>query len=130
MCGASGSDRSPELKAHVRKDTIALCQRDDVDALVSLFHGCHLQLSKEGQTHGFQVINFTELLVMALGEEPCPDTVEPFRQLNDWRAMVLEAGPMLKANGIDMDPDELAAVLPEVFTSAEFRGGLCSFAPQ
>ena len=25
--------------------------------------------------------------------------------------------------------EELAAVLPEVFTSAEFRGGLCSFAP-
>ena len=129
MCGASGSDRSPELKAHVRQDTLALCRQDNVDALVSLFHGCHLQLSKEGHAHGFRVTNFTELLVRALGEQPCPDTVEPYRLIKDWRAMVDEAAPLLKANGIQMDPDELAAVLPEVFTSAEFRGGLCSFAP-
>ncbi len=129
MCGASGSDRSPELKAHVRKTTIERCQEEGVDALVSLFHACHLQLSNEGRKHGFEVVNFTELLVLALGAEPCKDTVEPFRLLNDWSAMVRDAAPLLKANGINMDPAELAAVLPEVFTSAEFRGGLCSFAP-
>lgn len=129
MCGASGSDRSPELKAHVRKSTVARCKEEGVDALVSLFHACHLQLSKDGKAHGFAVVNFTELLVQALGAEPCVDTVEPFRAHNDFAAMVRDAAPLLKANGIDMDPDELAAVLPEVFTSAEFRGGLCGFSP-
>lgn len=68
--------------------------------------------------------------MLALGAEPCKDTLEPFRILNDWREMVREADPLLQANGIHMDPEELAAVLPEVFTSAEFRGGLCSFAPK
>lgn len=127
-CGASGTNRSPELKAHQRAETIRLSQRDDVDALVSLFHPCHLQLATDGKKHGFDVVNFTELLVQAMGAEPCRDTVEPFRLIEDWSQIAREAGPMLKANGIDIDPDELAAVLPEVFTSAEFRGGLCSFA--
>jgi Fe-S oxidoreductase len=129
MCGASGSNKSPELKAHVRADTIRGAKAEGVDATVSLFHACHLQLAAEGHKHDFAVVNFTELLVLALGEEPCTDTVEQFRLIEDWREMVREAEPLLKANGINMDPDELAAVLPEVFTSAEFRGGLCSFAP-
>lgn len=129
MCGASGSDRSPEMKSHFRSATVERCKADDVDALVSLFHACHLQLSNVGRSNGFRVVNFTELLVMALGAEPCEDTVEPFRLIGDWREMVRRSAPLLKANGIDMDPEELAAVLPEVFTSAEFRGGLCSFAP-
>jgi Fe-S oxidoreductase len=129
MCGASGSNKSPELKAHVRADTIRGAKAEGVDATVSLFHACHLQLAAEGHKYDFAVVNFTELLVLALGEEPCTDTVEQFRLIEDWREMVREAEPLLKANGINMDPDELAAVLPEVFTSAEFRGGLCSFAP-
>lgn len=128
MCGASGSNKSPELKEHLRVDTVRCSKRDDVNAVVSLFHACHLQLAVDGHKHGFEVVNFTELLVLALGEEPCKDTVEQFRLIEDWREMVREAGPLLKANGINMDPDELAAILPEVFTSAEFRGGLCAFA--
>lgn len=129
MCGASGSERAPEMKVPHRQVTVDRSKDPSVDALVSLYHACHLQLSTEGRRNGFQVINFTELIVRALGCEPCEDTVEPYRIIGDWKKMVQEAAPMLKANGIDMDPDELAAVLPEVFTSAEFRGGLCRFAP-
>jgi Fe-S oxidoreductase len=130
MCGASGSERALEMKAHFRAETVKQSKQEGVDALVSLYHACHLQLSSEGHKNGFKVVNFTELLVRALGGEPCEDTVEPFRIIGDWRKMILEASPLLKANGIDMDPEELAAVLPEVFSSAEFRGGLCSFAPE
>lgn len=129
MCGASGSERAPEMKAGARQVTIERAKDGSADALVSLYHACHLQLAGEGRRNGFQVVNFTELIVRALGCEPCEDTVEPYRIIGDWKQMVREAAPMLKANGIDMDPDELAAVLPEVFTSAEFRGGLCRFAP-
>ncbi|MCK9510013.1 MAG: (Fe-S)-binding protein [Pigmentiphaga sp.] len=130
MCGASGSERAPEMKAGARQHTIERSLDPSVDALVSLYHACHLQLAADGRRHGFRVINFTDLLVRALGGEPCPDTVETYRLIGDWRAMVKEAAPLLKANGIDMDPEELAEVLPEVFSSAEFRGGLCRFAPQ
>lgn len=130
ICGASGSDRSPELKADARTPTFQRCSELGVDALISLFHARHLQLSKDGRARGVKVINFTELLIAALDAEPCPDTVEPFRAIGDWQAIAREAEPMLKANGIVMNTDELATVLPEVFSSAEFRGGLCRFAPQ
>ena len=36
---------------------------------------------------------------------------------------------MLTANGIDFEPDALAAILPEIFGMAEYRGGLCELGP-
>lgn len=130
MCGVSSAERAPALKAHVRAQTIERCRQGGVDALVSLYHACHRQLAADGKAHGFRVVNFTDLLVRALGLEPCADTLEPFRGRTDYREIVREATPLLEANGIDMDPDELAKVLPEIFAMAEWKGGLCSFAPQ
>jgi len=130
MCGSSGADRSPELKQQERAKTLDQAKRDDIDAVVSLYHACHRSLAADGHAHGFKVLSFTELLVRALGQEPFADTMEQFRGRDDWRTMVDEAAPFLEANGIDMDPDELAAALPEVFSMAEYRGGLCQFAPE
>ncbi|MET4579631.1 (Fe-S)-binding protein [Ottowia thiooxydans] len=130
MCGVSSAERAPALKEQVRAQTIARCKQDDVDALVSLYHACHRQLASDGKTHGFQVLNYADLLVRALGMEPYADTLEQFRGRTDYREMVREAAPLLEANGIDMDPDELARVLPEIFAMAEWRGGLCSFSPE
>jgi heterodisulfide reductase subunit D len=129
LCGSSGSDRCPGLKEEERAKTIERCQRGDVDAVVSLFHACHRSLAADGKAHGFKVVSFTELLARALGQEPYADTMEQFRGRNDWRTMVEEAAPLLEANGIDMDRDELASVLPEIFSMAEYKGGLCTFAP-
>lgn len=130
MCGVSSAERAPALKAHARAHTIERCQREGVDALVSLYHACHRQLASDGKAHGFRVVNFAELLVRAMGLEPYADTLEPFRGRTDYREIVREAAPLLEANGIDMDPDALAQVLPEIFAMAEWKGGLCSFAPQ
>lgn len=130
MCGVSSAERAPALKEHVRAKTIARCKQGDVDALVSLYHACHRQLASDGAVHGFKVLNYADLLVRALGMEPYEDTLEQFRGRTDYREMVNEAQPLLEANGIDMDPDELAKVLPEIFAMAEWRGGLCSFAPE
>ena len=127
-CGGSGADRSPGLKANLRDETLRRAVASDADALVSLYHGCHGQLATAGRTHGFQVLNFTDLLVRALGGTPRTDALEAYRALNDWQAIARLAGPHLQANGILIDPQALASVLPEVFTQAEFRGGLQAFA--
>jgi Fe-S oxidoreductase len=127
-CGGSGADRSPALKAAQRAETLARAAAPDVDALVTLYHGCHMQLAAAGRQHGFAVVNFTDLLVRGLGGTPHEDALEALSLLGDWRAVVARAAPHLAANGIDFDPEQLAAILPEVFSLAEFRGGLEAFA--
>ncbi len=127
-CGGSGADRSPALKAHLREETLRRVAESDCDALVSLYHGCHTQLAVAGHAHGFRVVNFTDLLVRALGGTPREDALEAYRALGEWQAIARAAMPHLKAGGIEFDAETLAAVLPEVFSSAEFRGGLKAFA--
>lgn len=127
-CGGSGADRSPALKAVQREETLRRVRETKVDALVTLYHGCHLQIATAGREQGFGVVNFTDLLVRALGGMPREDVLETLRLLGDWRAMVDQAAPRLRANGIDFDLDRLAALLPDIFTLAEFRGGLDALA--
>ncbi len=126
-CGGSGADRSPALKSHLREETLQRVGASDCDALVSLYHGCHMQLAAAGHEHGFRVVNFTDLLVRALGGTAREDALEAYRAVNEWQAIAREARPRLKASGIDIDAQTLAAVLPEVFALAEFRGGLQAF---
>jgi Fe-S oxidoreductase len=126
-CGGSGADRSPQLKAQMRDETLRRVAEPGIDALVSLYHGCHQQLASAGQEHGFQVVNFTDLLVRGLGGTPRVDVLEAFRAIGDWREIARQAQPSLQTNGIDMDEEALADLLPDLFTSAEFRGGLQNF---
>lgn len=127
-CGGSGSDRSPALKEKLRAETLRRATEPGIDGLVSLYHGCHGQLATAGRQHGFKVMNFTDLLVLGLGGEPRADAMEGFRALGDWHEIARLAGPNIAANGIEFDVEALAAVLPEVFAQAEFRGGLQAFA--
>lgn len=127
-CGGSGADRSPALKAQLRGETLARMKDSGCDALVSLYHGCHQQLAAAGLEHRFRVVNFTDLLVRGLGGEPREDALQAYRALGDWKAVASLALPKLRASGIDFDAAALAALLPEVFASAEFHGGLKAFA--
>ena len=127
-CGGSGADRSPALKEKLRAETLRRALEPGIDALVSLYHGCHGQLAVAGRQHGFTVMNFTDLLVRGLGSTPREDAMEGFRALGDWQAIARRAGPQVAANGIALDAEALAAVLPELFAQAEFRGGLKAFA--
>ena len=129
-CGGSGADRSPALKAHLRAETLRRACEPNVDALVSLYHGCHMQLAAAAREHGFQTVNFTDLLVRGLGGEPRTDALEAFRALSDWQQIAREAQPMLAANGMQIDEGMLAGILPDLFTSGEFKGGLEIFAPK
>ncbi len=123
-CGGSGADRSPGRKAETRNVTLERMQRGDVDALVTLYHGCHGQLSAAGHTHGFDVVNFTDVLVRALGGTPRTDFLEGWRLARDWQAIVGATAENLAHNNIAVDPDWLVDVLPDVFLGKEFAGGL------
>jgi Fe-S oxidoreductase len=127
-CGGSGADRSPELKAEARRCTLARAAADDVDTLVTLYHGCHAQLAGAERDGRFEVVNWTDLLVEALGLTPHRDISKELRKQQDWSA-IAEAGELyLKANGVEVERDWLVEVLPQVFAQTEFKGGLECFA--
>lgn len=126
-CGGSGADRSPELKRVKREETLARAEADGIDALVTLFHGCHGQLAAEEKRGTFEVLNWTDLVVEALGETPHDDSNKRYRLHQDWD-MVLDEGEIyLKANGIDVDREWLKGLLPDIFAQTEFKGGLECF---
>jgi hypothetical protein len=126
-CGGSGADRSPELKATARAETVRRASAGDVDTLVTLYHGCHAQLAGGERDGQYEVLNWTDLLVTALGAEPHHDISKELRKQQDWQA-IAEAGELyLKANGVEVERDFLVRVLPEVFQQTEFKGDLECF---
>jgi Fe-S oxidoreductase len=127
-CGGAGADRSPGLKKIAREALLRRAESDDVDVLVTLFHSCHVQLAGEQKPGRFEVLNWTDLLVEALGGRPHDDIFKRYRIEDDWTLLLEEGEVYLRANGIEVDRDWLEAVLPEIFTMAEFRGGLECFA--
>lgn len=126
-CGGSGADRSPGLKAERRAETLRRTKAPGVNALITLYHGCHAQLVSLADGEGIQVMNFTDILVRALGGTPRADILEAGRMLKDWHAIAAQSQSALAANGQPADIDWLADLLPDLFSSAEFRGGLKSF---
>ena len=129
-CGGSGADRSPALKKTAREATLQRAGEDDIDILATLFHGCHAQLAGAEKGGEFEVLNWTDLLVQALGESPHADLSKRYRMQDDWDAIIDEGDLYLQANGIDLDRAWLKSVLPEVFAQTEFKGGLEEFASQ
>ena len=74
-----------------------------------------------------KIVNLTDLLVRALGCTPREDVLEAGRMLKDWHAMAANIQITLAENGTEVDTDWLADLMPELFTSAEFKGGLKAF---
>lgn len=126
-CGGSGCSKSPALAEREHARLIARADELRADALVTLFHGCHAAFVSAETDHDFQVLNFTDLVVEALGETPHRDSLKGFRLLDDWEMIVDEAAPFLSANGLSIDRNWLVEHAPEIFASAEFKGGLDCF---
>ena len=76
------------------------------------------------ENENIKIVNFTDLLVRALGGTPREDVLEAGRMLKDWHAMAANIQITLAENGTEVDTDWLADLMPELFTSAEFKGGL------
>lgn len=123
-CGGSGCSKAPALRDREHAELIERVRAQRADALVTLYHGCHMAFLPAARTGEFAVLNFTDLLAQALGRAPHEDRLQQFSLTNEWQAIVREARPYLEANGLDIDPAWLAAHGPEIFSVAEFRGGL------
>ncbi|WP_119420995.1 (Fe-S)-binding protein [Desertibaculum subflavum] len=127
-CGGSGCGRAPALQAKEHGHLLDRVAATGADALVTLYHGCHgaFAASEAGGRH--QVLNFTDLLVEALGLEPYEDRNKHLRLAADLDMMIAEAQPYLRANGLDLSDAWLRQWLPEIMAQKEFKGGLDCFA--
>jgi len=127
VCGGSGCTKAPELAAHDHAHMIRRAHETGAEVLVTLYHGCHMVFIEAEKDGAFKVLNYTELLVQALGLIPHADKYKHYRLQDNLRAIIDEAQPFLKANGIELDDAFLEANLPAIFARAEYRGGLECF---
>jgi len=123
-CGGSGCSKTPQLQAIEHAHLLERVRATGADALVTLYHGCHMAFIGHEKAGGFEVLNFTDLLVQALGRRPHPDRLKTLKLMDDWTSIVEEAQPWLRRNGIDVDSDWLRRHGPEILAVAEFKGGL------
>ena len=79
------------------------------------------------ENENIKIVNFTDLLVRALGGTTREDVLKAGRMLKDWHAMAANIQITLAENGTEVDTDWLADLMPELFTNAEFKGGLKAF---
>ena len=101
-----------------------MAEETGAEALVSLYHGCHAQLSAGAETQGPPVVNFTDFPRCArLAGEPRADL------LAGWRM----AGGLAGAGGqehavagaerrVPSTPNGLPSLLPDMLASKEFHG--------
>ncbi|MET0312195.1 MAG: (Fe-S)-binding protein [Burkholderiaceae bacterium] len=123
-CGGSGCNRAPKLRDIEHEHLLSRVRETKADALVTLYHGCHMAFIGHQQPGGFQVLNFTELLARAAGLEEHPDQLKHYRLMGDWKSIVEEAQPLLRQNGVEVDAQWLERHGAEIFSVSEFRGGL------
>lgn len=123
-CGGSGCSKSPELAAIEHAALLDRARKTGADTLVTLYHGCHAIFAGAEKEGAFEVLNFTDILVEAMGGVPHQDMLKRYKLLDDWEMIVNEAQPYLRANGIEIDDDWLKRHGPDILASAEFKGGL------
>ncbi len=127
-CGGSGCNRAPGLAAVEHAHLLDRVRETGADVLVTLYHGCHAAFAGSEADGKHRVLNFTDLLVEALGEAPNHDQNKHYRLQQDLEMIITEAQPYLRANGLEFSDEWLRRWLPEIFVLQEFKGGLGCFA--
>jgi hypothetical protein len=72
-------------------------------------------------------LNWTDLVVEALGETVYADLNKCCRLHQDWAIVLDEGAIYLKVNDISMDREWLKSIQPDIFAQTKFKGGLESF---
>jgi hypothetical protein len=72
-------------------------------------------------------LNWTDLVVEALGQTVYVDLNKLFRLQQDWDIVLDEGAIYLKVNDINMDREWLKSMQPDIFAPTEFKGGIESF---
>lgn len=119
-CGRSGSAKSPELREAEHGHLLERVRAHGADALITLFHSCHMAFVAHEKHGEFQVLNFTDLLAEAVGRVPSTDRLKHFRLLDDWPAIVADARPFLEQNNLEVDLDWLESNGARLISLAEF----------
>jgi heterodisulfide reductase subunit D len=125
-CGLAGSARSPVLYQNDRQALVDRVADGEVDAVVSLYHSCHRSLVGDAERLGVPVVNFTDLIVEALGQTPVPDEYTRLNNL-DARALNEATHDYLQANGVEVDESWFETNLDDLRSMGEYRGGLACF---
>ncbi len=123
-CGGSGCSRTPALQGQEHQHLVDRVRAHGADALVTLYHGCHMAFIGLERTEAFEVLNFTDLLAQALGQTPHPDRLKSLRLMDNWKSIVEASQPLLQKNGLSVDSEWLERHGEEIFAVAEFKGGL------
>lgn len=123
-CGGSGCNKTPALRDVEHAELVDRVRELRADALITLYHGCHMAFLHHERAGDFEVLNFTDLLAQAVGMAPHRDQLKQYKLMEDWQSIVAEAQPYLKSNGIEVDSRWLEANGAEIFKVAEFQGGL------
>jgi len=119
-CGRSGSAKTPELREKEQAHLLGRVKESGADALITLFHSCHMALLGYEKTAGIEVLNFTDILAQAAGRVPSTDRLKHFRLLDDWPAIVEDVRPFLKMNGLEIDLKWLEENGARLISLAEF----------
>ena len=119
-CGRSGSAKTPELRDVEHGRLLERVRAHRADALVTLFHSCHMAFVGQEMSGEFQVLNFTDLLAQAVGRVPSTDRLKHFRLLDDWPAIVADVRPFLEENQLPVDLEWLEKNGARLISLAEF----------
>ena len=95
-CGGSGCARAPEMMKKEHAQLIDRVRETRADVLVTFYHNCHASFVRAEGEGGFRVLNYTDLLVEALGAAPHDDVFKRLRLFDDWKMIVEEAEPYLR----------------------------------
>lgn len=123
-CGGSGCSKTPQLRDEEHEQLVQTVRATGADALVTLYHGCHMAFLPHAAHGEFDVVNFTELLAQSIGLAPHHDKLKEYRVLTDWKEIAAEAQLFLSANGVKVENQWLQANGEELFSVSEFRGGM------
>jgi heterodisulfide reductase subunit D len=126
-CGGSGCGKAPELAAKEHAHLIQRARVVGAEILVTLYHGCHAIFARAEREGRFEVRNYTDLLVEALGEAPHRDRLKEYALLDDWKLIAEEGIAYLRSNGLDINSDWLIQHGPAIFAALEFKGQLDCF---
>ena len=122
-CGVASSGRSPELTGDDRKRLKRTVDGANADTVVTLYHSCHRSITDEAADWDVDVINFTDLVVEALGRDPYRDAYQELQGLTP-DAVWEHAQDVLKDNGVKVDQAWMRENFKDLWSMAEYRGGL------
>jgi heterodisulfide reductase subunit D len=111
-CGPLGLNLVPEAKATLHRQMLDSARAKGVGIVADLYHSCHRDLCGFESEYPFRIVNWTSLLVEALGLPSHEDRFKRYRLLQDVQAVLADAQDFIRVN--NLDPKALEEILPNL----------------